>query len=205
MNETGETSDLLALVRHGLANLDSDDAFHEAVGAVSDEIGFTASDFANALPVDVTTAQRWIDRKSTPRPLMRKPVYRFLEFQLIEEGYGPRTAADLADVARAIAPMLQVEESMGSVCVRMLRASIQPGCVSVSAELRLTPRRDDLWSWTQSTEDMGDMAGAKDVQYLRRGHLYEVGYADWDFVTALILRMARQAARTPCLTSQENT
>lgn len=40
------------------------------------------TDVSNALPVDRTTVNRWRSGKSAPRPLMRKPVYRFLKSRL---------------------------------------------------------------------------------------------------------------------------
>lgn len=73
---------LLERIQQARAHLQDAELFHEVFAGTCDTLSLEDVDVSNALPVDRTTVNRWRNGKSVPRPLMRKPVYRFLAARL---------------------------------------------------------------------------------------------------------------------------
>jgi hypothetical protein len=82
MTQEKELLERVLRAERDLADLQDAKLFHELFASTCNILSLEDVDVANALPVDRTTVNRWRNGKSVPRPLMRKPVYRFLVVRL---------------------------------------------------------------------------------------------------------------------------
>lgn len=77
-----QEQELLERVLGAQEDLHNAELFHELFARTCEALALEDVDISNALPVDRTTINRWRNGKSVPRPLMRKPVYKFLAARL---------------------------------------------------------------------------------------------------------------------------
>jgi len=74
--------ELLERLQRAKKDIHDADLFRDVFASACEVLSLEDVDVSNALPVDRTTVNRWRNGKSVPRPLMRKPVYRFISARL---------------------------------------------------------------------------------------------------------------------------
>lgn len=77
---------LLSEIRETLASqtqLEDRERFCRLLGRSMAVLGLTDSDVADRLPVSRSAVTRWRNGNTAPLPMMRKPVYKFLDRKLV--------------------------------------------------------------------------------------------------------------------------